>query len=314
MWGFTPKYSNGGRDILFGEWPSNAIWRQRSGSTLAPVMACCLMTPGHYLDQHSLIISKDHWHSSEDNFTRYIRHQTLKFHSNLPGANELTHGGLKKMANILQVTFKCRRQAITWAAVDQDLWRHIASLGHKECFCYGQYKTIQSLIVWAASITWGIVEYHKCHNAPVPCPTMHHSEQNTNVHISLLNDALWDIGQVHCGICDTVLFSGTIWYFVSANLIQWDMDSFPLQWHHNKRDDVSNYWCLNCLLKCLFRRRSKKTSKLHVTGLWEGKPPVTGGFPSQMASNMENVSIPWCHHANLKMYMDGELHHILFLD
>ena len=31
----------------------------------------------------------------------------------------------------------------------------------------------------------------------------------------------------------------------------------------------------------LFRRRSKKTSKLHVTGLYEGNPPVTGGIPSQ---------------------------------
>ena len=39
----------------------------------------------------------------------------------------------------------------------------------------------------------------------------------------------------------------------------------------------------------------KKTSKLCVTGLYEGNPPVTGGFPSQRASNMKNVSI-WRHH------------------
>ena len=30
-------------------WPSDAIWRHRSGSTLAKVMACCLMAPSHYL-------------------------------------------------------------------------------------------------------------------------------------------------------------------------------------------------------------------------------------------------------------------------
>ena len=28
---------------------SDAIWQQRSGSTLAQVMACCLMAPSHYL-------------------------------------------------------------------------------------------------------------------------------------------------------------------------------------------------------------------------------------------------------------------------
>ena len=43
----------------------------------------------------------------------------------------------------------------------------------------------------------------------------------------------------------------------------------------------------------LFRHRSKKTSKLHVTGLCEGNSPVTGEFTAQRASNTENVSIWW---------------------
>ena len=38
--------------------PSGAIWRQRSRSTLAQVMACCLMAPSHYLNQCWFIISK----------------------------------------------------------------------------------------------------------------------------------------------------------------------------------------------------------------------------------------------------------------
>ena len=38
--------------------PSDAIWRHRSGSTLAQVMACRLMAPSHYLNHCSLIISK----------------------------------------------------------------------------------------------------------------------------------------------------------------------------------------------------------------------------------------------------------------
>ena len=59
----------------------------------------------------------------------------------------------------------------------------------------------------------------------------------------------------------------------------------PLQWRHNQSDGVSNHQRLDCLLNRSFRRRSKKTSKLRVTGLCQGNPPVTDGFPSQRASN-----------------------------
>ena len=69
-----------------------------------------------------------------------------------------------------------------------------------------------------------------------------------------------------------------------------------LQWRHNGRDGVSNHQPHDCLLNRLFRRRSKKTLKLRVTGLCAGNSPVTGKFPTQMASNAENVSIWWRHH------------------
>ena len=74
--------------------PSDAIWRQRSGSPLAQVMACCLTAPSHYLNQCWLFISKVKWRSSKDNFTRDTSAINLwnylkKCHSNFPGANEL---------------------------------------------------------------------------------------------------------------------------------------------------------------------------------------------------------------------------------
>ena len=65
---------------------------------------------------------------------------------------------------------------------------------------------------------------------------------------------------------------------------------------HNERDGVSNHQHQDCLLNRLFRRRSKKTSKLCVTGLCAGNSPVTGEFPAQKASSAENVSIWWSHH------------------
>ena len=81
-----------------------------------------------------------------------------------------------------------------------------------------------------------------------------------------------------------------------------------LQWRHNEHggSGVSNDWCLDgLLLNHLFRHRSKKTSRFRVTGLCGGNSPVTGEFPtqcefpSQRASNAENVSIWWRHHVLL---------------
>ena len=72
--------------------------------------------------------------------------------------------------------------------------------------------------------------------------------------------------------------------------------AITLRWRHNGRDSVSNHQPHDCLLNRLFRRRSKKTSKLRVTGLCAGNSPGTGEFPAQMVSNAENVSIWWRHH------------------
>ena len=69
-----------------------------------------------------------------------------------------------------------------------------------------------------------------------------------------------------------------------------------LRWRHNELDGVSDHQPHDCLLNRLFGRRSKKTSKLHVTGLCAGNSPGTGEFPAQKASNAENVSIWWRHH------------------
>ena len=67
---------------------------------------------------------------------------------------------------------------------------------------------------------------------------------------------------------------------------------------------MSNHQPRHCLLNRLFERRSKKTSKLRVTGLCAGNSPGTGEFPAQMASNAENVSIWWCHHAYLDISLN----------
>ena len=59
---------------------------------------------------------------------------------------------------------------------------------------------------------------------------------------------------------------------------------WSLQFRNNERDGISNHQPNHCLLNRLFRRRSMKTSKLHITDLCVGNSPVTGEFPAQMAS------------------------------
>ena len=52
-----------------------------------------------------------------------------------------------------------------------------------------------------------------------------------------------------------------------------------LHWRHNDHDGVSNHPPHGCLLDRLFRRRSKKTSKLRATGLCVGNSPEPVNYP-----------------------------------
>ena len=102
---------------------------------------------------------------------------------------------------------------------------------------------------------------HKSQNAPVPYTTMQHFVTEMCTCTSLLqNDTLWDICPLQlCGICEMGLLTieKSKWWFISVTMAEcccsW--------WRH----DI----------------------EIHSTllALCEGNPPVTGGFPSQMASN-----------------------------
>ena len=73
----TPGSPERGRLWINSLRPSDAIRGQRSGSTLAKVMACCLTAPSHYLTQCWLIIRKVQGGSPEGNFitdTSVINH------------------------------------------------------------------------------------------------------------------------------------------------------------------------------------------------------------------------------------------------
>ena len=97
---------------------------------------------------------------------------------------------------------------------------------------------------------------------------------------------------------ETYLFSSNQYAFDAHKVLQYIGESAADNWpqvlgcrvlHYN---DVimgavasQNHQSHGCLLNGLFRRRSKKTWKLRVTGLCAGNSPGTGEFPAQMASN-----------------------------
>ena len=87
-----------------------------------------------------------------------------------------------------------------------------------------------------------------------------------------------------------------IWAIWCQKQISQTWVSNSLRWRHNDHAGVSNHQPHGCLLNRLFRRRSKKTSKLRVTGRCAVNSPGTGEFSAQMASYAENVSIWWRHH------------------
>ena len=111
-------------------WPADGIWKHRSWSTLAQVMASCLMTPSHYLNLNVELSSKvfcgihTEAMSQEvlmnitcDMFSTITFSEVIPY---LPGANELKQqSDLPQLTSgdVLYVTLGSRavRNSIHWA-------------------------------------------------------------------------------------------------------------------------------------------------------------------------------------------------------
>ena len=77
---------------------------------------------------------------------------------------------------------------------------------------------------------------------------------------------VWYIGVKRLVPCNEEIRFKKIYFIINFH-------NFPLRWRHNDHHSVSNHQPRGCLLNHLFRRRSKKTSKLRVTGLCVGNSP-----------------------------------------
>ena len=157
-------------------------------------------------------------------------------------------------------------QAITRTSIDWDLCRHMSSLSYNELISINTFFI--SFITDLNAYYW--------------------------IEKSLFHHKLWHNIPMNIKDLCSITCAGSL-HRIKRNHYN--------QWRHNGRDGVSNHQPHDCLLNRLFGRRSKKTSNLRVTGLCVGNSPGTGEFPTQMASNAENVSLWWRHHA--KTYSSG---------
>ena len=82
--------------------------------------------------------------------------------------------------------------------------------------------------------------------------------------VSTCNDFMLNIG-----------YAIHIYWSVAFKIL---IPGYPLELCHYERDGVSNHQPHDCSLNRLFRRRSKKTSKLRVTGLFPCYWPLVRGI------------------------------------
>ena len=149
-------------------------------------------------------------------------------------------------------------------------WRTYASVNQTIIASYnGLSPARHQTIIWTNDGSFSIKSYQNSMNLKGKYNNLHTMNEFEHVVFYMADSMVeewWNVS-----LCCVVV---SYWPIVSP--------SFTLEWRHDERDR-------------LFRRRLK-TSKLRVTGLCEGNSPVKGEFPTQRASNAENVSIWWRHH------------------
>ena len=104
--------------------------------------------------------------------------------------------------------------------------------------------------------------------------TITNTKQSLTRHKTI--DIVWNVYGINwnAGVCDWCSQNwGMIEHRNRIVLCSKDVCCWPrmtLQWLHNGHGSVSNHQPYDCLLNGLFKRRSKKTSKLRVTGFVQG--------------------------------------------
>ena len=129
-------------------------------------------------------------------------------------------------------------------------------------FSWARSLALIEMDQWAASKEIG--DHTKFASACTMCNKWIHIEETTNnshlnFHLYSVEKNSMCMNTWHHSISKiAMLHAGEV-------LLKTESNS-SLRWRHNDHDGVSNHQPHGCLLNRLFRRRSKKTSKLRVTG------------------------------------------------
>ena len=123
-------------------WPSDGIWRHRSGSTLAQVMACCPTAPSHYLRDNQ--IRSDQVNHDDvirwEHFPRYWHFENSPVTSEFPAQRPVT----RSFDLFFDVRLNKRLSIQSWGGwfetPSRSLWHHCNAYPN-ECrslVCIGQ--------------------------------------------------------------------------------------------------------------------------------------------------------------------------------
>ena len=131
------------------------------------------------------------------------------------------------------------------------------------CTC-GQCGWSCTLFKWEETLFWGGV-----HNSCIQIQVF--LIWNT-FPVASAQCNIYDIIGLDNIYCDDKLSTFRAHFFPGRNVLFVVFLVTTLQWRRNKPDGVSNHRRLDCLLNCLFRRKSNKTAKFRVAGLcrWGG--------------------------------------------
>ena len=176
----------------------------------------------------------------------------------------------------------------------------MASLGLSDLKCsYPDYE--DGLIIsgqWYQSLRSQCIFIEMCCAVPFLYYTVSFRQNIRDGHPKTRRSLFWGVSYKFEMWLMFWLLGLPLWIWYRITIDRAITRTVSLQWRHNGFDGVSTHQPHHCLPNRVFRRRSKKTSKLRVAGLCVGNSPVAGEFPTQMVCNAENVSIWWRHHVH----------------
>ena len=159
-----------------------------------------------------------------------------------------------------------------------------------KCRMQSLSNTISPLIWYSKQIIYTAIQLYgiMCHTVALTVADCRHCIKRS------------DLRHVHCRTWLVVIenaqkhISCSAFYHIGSSITISSANT--LLRRHYERDGVLNHQPHAGLLNRLFRRRSKKTSKVRFIGFCEGNSRVTGKFTAQRAINAENACIWWRHH------------------